>query len=71
MEATKSEQHGDPELSSGVVATNPSVSNGGEGTPTEGDEGSSLPAEDALPRFMPGQLVWAKFARFPWWPAQV
>ncbi|CAK9276563.1 unnamed protein product [Sphagnum jensenii] len=71
MEATKGEQHGDPELSNGVVATNPSVSNGGEGTATEGDEGSSLPAEDALPRFMPGQLVWAKFARFPWWPAQV
>ncbi|BBN00637.1 hypothetical protein Mp_2g00770 [Marchantia polymorpha subsp. ruderalis] len=21
--------------------------------------------------FVPGQLVWAKFARFPWWPAQV
>jgi hypothetical protein len=26
---------------------------------------------EAPPRFVHGQLVWAKFARVPWWPAEV
>lgn len=30
-----------------------------------------MAAAEAPPRFVHGQLVWAKFARFPWWPAEV
>ncbi|KAL2643543.1 hypothetical protein R1flu_011130 [Riccia fluitans] len=29
------------------------------------------PVQPREHNFIPGQLVWAKFARFPWWPAQV
>lgn len=36
------------------------------------DEGANKgPLRPSKHSFVPGQLVWAKYARFPWWPALV
>jgi len=66
MAATHSEELIEGTVSNGAVST--LVSDMGDGA--DGDEGTSLAVVDPL-HFIHGQLVWAKFARFPWWPAQV
>lgn len=69
MAATHSEELVEGTVSNGAVSTQ--VSDMGDGADgADGDEGTSLAVVDPL-HFIHGQLVWAKFARFPWWPAQV
>lgn len=71
MDATHSEEFVEGAVSNGAVGTDAQISDAAEGADAGPDEGTSLAEVDAPPRFVPGQLVWAKFARFPWWPAQV
>ncbi|KAL3696804.1 hypothetical protein R1sor_010880 [Riccia sorocarpa] len=40
-------------------------------TPEAEEDEYEEPVQPREHDFIPGQLVWAKFARFPWWPAQV
>lgn len=53
------------------TATDSQIPDVGEGADCGADEGTSMAVAETPPRFVHGQLVWAKFARFPWWPAEV
>lgn len=69
--ATQSEDHVGGAVSNGATATDPEIPDVGEGAEGGTDEGTSMAVAEAPPRFVHGQLVWAKFARFPWWPAEI
>ncbi|KAG0575309.1 hypothetical protein KC19_VG335400 [Ceratodon purpureus] len=68
---TQSEELVGGAVSNGATATDPQISDVGEGVDGDTDEGTSMAVAETPPRFVHGQLVWAKFARFPWWPAEI
>lgn len=75
-EETESEETHSVEFLGGAILNalapqDPQISDVGFGADGGADEGTSMAVTEASPRFKHGQLVWAKFARFPWWPAEV
>nr|XP_024402028.1 putative oxidoreductase GLYR1 isoform X3 [Physcomitrium patens] len=81
MVATRSEEtHSEESHSVGLVGAaasnartpvDPQIPVVDEGADRGADEGTSMAVGEGPPRFVHGQLVWAKFARFPWWPAEI
>ncbi|XP_024382345.1 uncharacterized protein [Physcomitrium patens] len=75
-EETESEETHSVEFLGGAILNalapqDPQISDVGFGADGGADEGTSMAVTEASPRFKHGQLVWAKFARFPWWPAEI